>query len=97
MTDRGWICLAILLSSVVLVSVAVALWRISSNLTSIANLLGETDDKLQHIYTTQLYANSTISKDIKGVSEAIYNVYESMFDNAEVTIYRNDREEEKDD
>ena len=96
MTDKGWICLAVLLFFIVLVFAMIALWRISSNLTRISKRLDVTNDKLQSIYLTQRLTMSTISGDIKGVSEAIHNVYESMFSNAEVTIHRNDIEEDCD-
>lgn len=97
MTDKGWICLAVLLFFIVLAFAMIALWRISSNLKRIANRLIETNDKFQSIYLAQKHTESTISEAAKGVSEAIYNVYESMFDNAEVTIWRNGREEDMDD
>lgn len=96
MTDKGWIGLVVLLFFIVLVWSMVALWRISINLTSIAKQLGETNNKLQDLYCAQKHAESTISSDLKDVSEATYNVYESMFDNAEVTIRRNGIEEDDD-
>ena len=97
MTDKGWICLTCLLVVIVLVWGMAALWRISSNLTRISKRLDVTNDKLQDIYYAQKHMENTISEAVKGVSEATYNVYESMFDNAEVTIYRNDRKEKEDD
>ena len=97
MTDKGWICLAVALLFIVLVFAMIALWRISANLGLIARRLGETNVKLQDLYCAQKHAESTISEAIKGVSKATYNVYESMFDNAEVTIWRNGREEDTDD
>ena len=97
MTDKGWICLAVLLFFIVLAFAMIALWCISANLGLIVRRLSETSAKLQDLYCAQKHTESTISSDIKDVSEAIHNVYESMFDNAEVTIWRNDREEDEDD
>ena len=97
MTDKGWICLAVLLFFIVLAFAMIALWCISSNLKRIANRLIETNDKLQSIYIAQKHTESTISEAAKGVSESINDVYESMFDNAEVTIHRNGIEEDEND
>ncbi len=96
MTDKGWICLAVLLFFIVLALAMIALWCISANLGLIVRRLSETSAKLQDLYCAQKHTESTISEAIKGVSEATYNVYESMFDNAEVTIRRNDIEEDYD-
>ena len=90
MTDKGWICLAVLLFFIVLVFAMIALWRISSNLMRISKRLDGRNDKLQSIYLTQRLPMSTISGDIKGV-------YETIFAGAEVTIHRNDIEEDCDD
>lgn len=97
MTEKGLIYLACMLVVIVLVSATFALWRISSNLRGIATRLIETNDNLQNICFTQARAERTISSDIKSVSEATHNVYESMFSNAEVTIRRNGIEENDDD
>ena len=97
MTEKGWICLTCLLVVIVLVWGMAALWRIGSNLASIAKLLDVTNGELHNLYCAQKHTESTISEAIKGVSEATYNVYESMFDNAEVTIRRNGIEEDEDD
>lgn len=96
MTEKGLIYLACLLVVIVLVWGMAALWSISSNLTKIARQLIEINGSLQNICFAQARAERTISGDIKGVSEATHNVYESMFSNAEVTIRRNGIEEDED-
>ncbi len=96
MTEKGLIYLACLLVVIALMLGMVALWRIGSNITRIAKRLIETNDKLQDIYLAQKHTGLAISSDIKGVSEAVHNVYDSMFNNAEVTISRNGIEEESD-
>lgn len=88
MTDKEWICLTCLLVVIVLVWGMVALWRISSNLTRISKLLDVTNDKLQYIYYAQKETGCNVSMAIKGV-------YETIFTGADVTIRRNDIEEEK--
>ena len=90
MTDKGWICLAVVMLFFVLMLAMIALWRISSNLMRISKRLDVTNDKLQSIYLTQRLTMSTISGDIKGV-------YETIFAGAEVTIRRNGIEEDEDD
>lgn len=87
MTDKGWICLTCLLVVIVLVWGMVALWRISSNLASIAKRLGETNDKLQQIDYGHTRAANIIASEID-------DVYKRLFSDAEVTIRRNDIEED---
>lgn len=89
MTDKGWICLAVVLLFIVLVSAMCALWRISSNLAKISKLLDVTKDKLQYIYYAQKETGCNVSRAIKGV-------YETIFAGAEVTIRRNGIEEDED-
>lgn len=90
MTDKGWICLAVVMLFFVLMLAMIALWRISSNLISIAKQLGETNTKLQEIYYAQSRAASTIADEID-------DVYRMMFSDAEVTIRRNGIEEDEND
>ena len=90
MTEKGWICLTCLLVLIALMLGMVALWRISGGLAKISKRLIETNDKLVDIYLAQKHTELTISSDIKGVSEAVHDVYDSMFTNANVTIIRDD-------
>ncbi len=94
MTEKGLIYLACLLVVIVLVWGMVALWRISSNLTSIAKRLDETNDKLNKLYWAQGKINDSISQNVNSVCNALFSVYKHIFANAEVTIRRNDIEED---
>ena len=86
MTEKGLICLAVLLFFIVLALAMIALWCISANLGLIARRLGETNKQLLDID----YAHSRAASTIAG---KIGDVYRTMFSDAEVTIYRNDKKE----
>ena len=98
MTDKGWICLAVLLFFIVLVLTMIALWCISANLGLIAKRLNETNDKLNKLYWAQEKIKDSISQNVNSVCNALFSVYKHIFANAEVTIHRNDiKEGENDD
>ena len=97
MTDKGWVCLAVLLFFIVLALAMIALWRISSNLTKISKRLDETNDKLNKLYWAQERIKDSISQNVNSVCNALFSVYKYIFANAEVTIRRNNIEEDYDD
>ena len=90
MTDKGWICLAVVMLFFVLMLAMIALWHISNSLAKISKRLDETNDKLQYIYYAQKETGCNVSRAIKGV-------YETIFAGAEVTIRRNGIEEDEND
>ena len=97
MTDKGWICLTVVLFFIVLVLATIALWCISSNLTKISKQLGETNDKLNKLYWAQEKIKDSISQNVNSVCNALFSVYKYIFANAEVTIRRNGIEEDEND
>ena len=90
MTDKGWICLAVVLFFIALMSIVFGLWDIGVELRLIGKRLGETNDKLRQID----YAHTRVANII---ANKIDDVYKTLFSDAEVTIWRNDREGDDDD
>lgn len=97
MTDKGWICLAVIIGFVILLVAAIALLVIAIRLKEVCKRLEYQTESINSHRTDNHNVSYVIAGRIADLTDKVGDVYDSMFANAEVTIYRDDREEEEDD
>lgn len=97
MIEKGLIYLGVIIGLAILLVSAIALLVIAIRLKEVRKWLEYQNDSITSHRIDNRNVSHVIAGRIEDLTNKIGNVYESLFNNAEVTIRRNDIEEDKND
>lgn len=97
MTEKGLIYLGVIIGLAILLVSAIALLVIAIRLKEVCKWLKHQTDSITSHKIDNHNVSHVIADRIEDLTNKIGNVYESLFNNAEVTISRNGIKEDEDD